>query len=113
MNLGKTASIGTKLGIAFLVILLLSISTSLFSLYQLRTVYGGTQILTQRWLAGLKETNEVRHFVHSTRRAQLRLLPTSKLEEVATREKDIQRHAENIEKVLTTYAQRAMPADEK
>ncbi len=113
MNLGKTASIGTKLGIAFLVILLLSISTSLFSLYQLRTVYGGTQILTQRWLAGLKETNEVRHFVHSTRRAQLRLLPTSKLEEVATREKDIQRHAENIEKILTAYAQRAMPADEK
>ena len=54
MNLGKTASIGTKLGIAFLVILLLSISTSLFSLYQLRTVYGGTQILTQRWIAGRK-----------------------------------------------------------
>jgi len=113
MKFEPTASIGTKLGIAFLVILLLSISTSLFSLYQLRTVYGGTQILTQRWLAGIKETNEVRHFVHSTRRAQLRLLPTSKLEEVTTREKDIQRHAGNIEKTLATYAQRAMPADEK
>eukprot|EP01030_Chromulinospumella_sphaerica_P015627 gene15627-15440_t len=109
----KTSSIGTKLAIAFLAILLISVSTSLFSLYQLKTVYGGTQVITQRWLSGLKETNEIRHYVHSTRRSQLRLLPTSKVSEVTVRETDIKRHAGNIEKVLNAYAGRQMPAQEK
>ncbi len=109
----KTSSIGTKLAIAFLAILLISVSTSLFSLYQLKTVYGGTQVITQRWLSGLKETNEIRHYVHSTRRSQLRLLPTSKVSEVTVRESDIKRHAGNIEKVLNAYAGRQMPAQEK
>ncbi len=113
MTFTKNLSIGAKLGAAFLVVLVLLIGTAVAGLYQLNSVYGGTQVLAQRWITGIKLTSDIRHYVHSTRRAQLRLLPNSTPEEVATREKDIKRHAENMAKTLDLYAQLDLHAEEK
>jgi methyl-accepting chemotaxis protein len=96
-------SLGARLGLAFAAVLVLCIGSALVAVSQMKTIYAGTVTVTDRWLAGLQETNDIRHYLHSTRRAQLRLTATSPLADVAVRERDIAGHAGHIAELLKGY----------
>ena len=106
-------SLGAKLGIAFALVMALCAGSALVALLQMRTVYQGTEVIVSRWLTGLRETADMRHYLHTTRRAQLRISATSTPEDVVVREKDIQGHATHITELIGTYAGHVQPGDEQ
>jgi methyl-accepting chemotaxis protein len=109
----RSRGLAAKLGLAFALVLVLCAGSAVVALVQMRDVFRGAETITNRWLTGLRETSDLRHYLHTTRRAQLRLSAISTPEDVLVREKDIQGHAVRIGELLKTYGAHVEGAEEQ
>ncbi len=98
------SSIGAKFGLAFAVVLILSVGNSLFAISRMRMIHGGAEIITQHWMEGMRLSSDIRHAVHMNRRAQLRLNGASPMKDVLVREEIIKDHLGKIKEKVEEYS---------
>ncbi|MBT0569101.1 MCP four helix bundle domain-containing protein [Curvibacter sp. CHRR-16] len=114
MNKFNVHSIGFKLMMSFFLVLLLTVITSLVSLYQIKKVNDGTIEIGDRWLQGVSVASDLRHYMHSMRRAQLNLNnPLASMEVVDKTEGDVNRHKDNFLKTVAEYEKIPGQTDEE
>jgi methyl-accepting chemotaxis protein len=107
-----STSIGAKFGAGFALVLILSLGTTVFAVSRMKLIYSGTAEISSHWLNGVKLSSDIRHFMHSTRRAQLRLEPQSTMDYVALKERDVNNFAHEMKKLLEAY-DRIVTTDEE
>ncbi|MCZ8513492.1 HAMP domain-containing methyl-accepting chemotaxis protein [Paenibacillus filicis] len=106
-------SVGMKLSIGFLVVLLLTVALGLVSMNTMRSINRQTKQITSVWMPGVETINNINYLTEHVRQQELRLLiePDNSLNDMI--EKDTQNTLAQIEQQLQQYSGFVSNEDEK
>jgi methyl-accepting chemotaxis protein len=109
----RNLKLGARLGLAFAVVLLLTVVVGVGSILQLGRIQGNVRDLATNWLAATRYLGEVNDDLAAVKRSESRHLLAIKAEDHATQERDIETRKKHLDESVARYASTVTTDEEK